>query len=186
MIKNIHYQVPHNSDRFFIDANVWFWFTYASSNEMYKDENSGRYQALKYPEFIEKILDSGAKIFHCPLVFSELANVIERTEYQMAFPCESVTRKQFRAMEKMRSKVLAEIEMAWATIESMSESLDIVLTDVYIKNTLTLLKSNCLDPYDAFYCEIMQTEGIANLVTDDADFRNIQSQNIYTANRKMI
>jgi predicted nucleic acid-binding protein len=186
MIKNIHNQVPHNSERFFIDANVWFWFTYASSNEMYKDEHSGRYQARQYPEFIEKILDSGAKIFHCPLVFSELANVIERTEYQMAFPCGSVTRKQFRAIEQMRAKVLTEIEIAWATIESMSESLDIVLTDTYIKNSLTLLRSSCLDPYDAFYCEIMQNEGIENLVTDDADFKNIQNKNICTANRKMI
>jgi predicted nucleic acid-binding protein len=33
---------------------------------------------------------------------------------------------------------------------------------------------------------MMEKEGIQNLVTDDADFQSIQSQNIYTANRKMI
>jgi predicted nucleic acid-binding protein len=186
MIKNIHKQLPHNSDRFFIDANVWFWFTYASSNEMYKDEHSSRYQAHQYPEFIEKILDSGAKIFHCPLVFSELANVIERTEYEMEYPCRSITRKQFRAQTEKRARVISEIEMAWETIESISESLDIVLTNTNIKTALVLLKNSCLDPYDAFYCEMMEKEGIQNLVTDDADFQSIQSQNIYTANRKMI
>ena len=55
-IVNIKNRVDlHHSDKFFIDTNVWFWLTYAASNEIQTQNAPARYQLEVYPEFIEKI-----------------------------------------------------------------------------------------------------------------------------------
>lgn len=185
-IVNIRKNIPHHTDKFFVDTNVWFWITYAASNEMYKSSGSWRYQSEAYPQFIEKILDAGAKLYHCPLTFSELANVIEKTEYELVYPDQDISRKDFRCIAEKRVKVLKEIEEAWENIKSMSTCIDIKLTDEYVQRSLVYLKASKLDSYDAFYCELMQKENIKNIITDDSDFIDVKEKAIYTANNKIL
>jgi predicted nucleic acid-binding protein len=185
-IVNIRKIIPHHTDKFFVDTNVWFWITYASSNEMFRSSANWRYQSEAYPQFIEKILDEGATLYHCPLTFSELANVIERTEYELAYPEQDITRKDFRCIPEKRVKVLNEIEEAWENIKSMSTCLDIKLTSEYVEKSFGFLKVSRLDSYDAFYCELMQRENIVKLITDDSDFSDVKEKHIYTANNKVL
>ncbi|WP_221293292.1 type II toxin-antitoxin system VapC family toxin [Stutzerimonas stutzeri] len=177
---------PAHTDKYFVDTNVWFWFTYCASREINTAHKPRRYQVERYPEFIERALDAGAKLFHCPLVFSELANVIERTEYDIFKAGGSnlcVSRKKFRAIEGEREKVIKEIKMAWTTVNSISTCLDIRLNKQIVTPAMTCLESAPLDAYDAFYLQVMSSEGITKLITDDRDFMVAGVESIYTASR---
>ncbi|OZY39223.1 hypothetical protein CJF43_24095 [Pseudomonas fragi] len=185
-IFNIQGSRPLHTDKYFVDTNVWFWFTYCASKEINTPSRPRRYQVEKYPEFIEKALDAGAKLFHCPLVFSELANVIERTEYDIYASGgnnQNVSRKGFRKLEAERSKVIQEIKIAWSTVNSVSTCLNINLSQKIIPPALAYLESAPLDSYDAFYLQVMSSEGITKLITDDRDFTVAGVESLYTASR---
>ncbi|WP_278419979.1 PIN domain-containing protein [Stutzerimonas kunmingensis] len=141
---NISASRPAGTDKYFVDTNVWFWFTYCASKEINTANKPRRYQLEKYPEFIEKVLDAGAKLFHCPLAFSELANVIERTEYDIfkaSGAGNNLSRKTFRSMQREREKVINEIKIAWRTVNSLSTCLDIRLGKDVVTSALTCLES---------------------------------------------
>lgn len=183
---NIQGARPVHTDKYFVDTNVWFWFTYCASKEINTSSKPKRYQIEKYPEFIEKALDVGAKLFHCPLVFSELANVIERTEYDIFTgdgKNSGLTRKAFRKIEEERKKVIQEIKIAWATVNSVSTCLDVSLSQKTVPPAIAYLESAPLDAYDAFYLQVMSSEGISKLITDDRDFTVAGVESLYTASR---
>lgn len=182
-ILNINTARPNHTDKYFVDTNVWFWSTYCASKEINTSHKPRRYQVEKYPQFIEKALDVGAKLFHCPLVFSELANIIEKTEYEIFLSEESknISRKKFRAIQEKRKNVIQEIKIAWKTVESLSTCLDINLSRSIVPSALSCLEAAPLDPYDAFYLQVMSAEGITKLITDDRDFRTTGIHSIYTA-----
>src|SRR6218665_1839346 len=103
---------PHHKDRYFVDTNVWFWVTYCASNTV----QAKWYQLTYYPNFIENALNEGAKLFHSPLIFSELANIVENTElkiFNIGRNGEALTKKKFREIPEQRAKVLSEINSAW-------------------------------------------------------------------------
>ncbi|MBM4844807.1 PIN domain-containing protein [Vibrio parahaemolyticus] len=187
-VHNIRNRVEfHHSDRFFIDTNVWFWFTYAASNEIQTPNSPGRYQLQRYPEFIEKILDEGASLYHSPLMLSELTNVIERTEceiYNYSNDTE-LTRKEFRLLTPQREKVIREVSNAWQQVTSMSTTLELTINAELANSALITLSDYSLDAYDAFYAKSMSDYGIENIVTDDADFSGLDL-NLYTANNRLI
>ncbi len=187
-IYNIRSKVEvHHSDRFFVDTNVWFWFTYAASNEIQTNNSPIRYQLEKYPEFIEKVLDEGANLYHSPLALSELTNIIEKTEYETYKLAKGVelTRKEFRKIGEQRKKVILEVSNAWSQITSMSETLDVKLDAHLATNALTMLNQHCLDAYDAFYVKSMSDYQISKIVTDDGDFHSLEVD-LYTANHGLI
>lgn len=175
---------PHHTDKFFVDTNVWFWLTYCASREINTANKPRRYQLERYPEFIEKALDVGAKLYHCPLVFSELANIIERTEYEIFKvdnPQTNLTRKKFRSVGDKRKKVIDEIKFAWSAVNSISTCLDIRLSEKIVPPSLECLANAPLDAYDAFYLQVMNSEGITSLITDDKDFLSTDIAFVYTA-----
>lgn len=185
---NIQHRVSvHHSDKFFVDTNVWFWFTYAASNEIQTTNSPIRYQLENYPKFIEKILDEGAKLYHSPLTLSELTNIIERTEYQtyLLSNDSNITRKEFRNETEQRKKVMIEVSNAWKQIVSMSETLEIKCDAELEKYALNALNSYYLDAYDAFYVKSMLDYKVTNIITDDGDFLGLDLA-LYTANNKIL
>ncbi|MCE9686029.1 PIN domain-containing protein [Shewanella sp. AS16] len=179
---------PERTDKIFVDTNVWFWFTYASSNEMCNADAPRRYQIEKYPQFIEKVLDKGATLYHCPLSYSELAHLIETIEYKryVSKVNHNVSKKEFRRIPEEREKVLKEIFMAWQGITSVSECIPSKLDKGFVDDVHNNLNNSILDPYDAFLCQIMIKEGFSHMLTDDSDFFSTDSIVIYTANNKML
>ncbi|EHD2236921.1 PIN domain-containing protein, partial [Vibrio vulnificus] len=186
-IENIQRRVDlHHSDRFFVDTNVWFWLTYAASNEIQTKNSPVRYQLERYPEFIEKILDEGASLYHSPLALSELTNIIERTEYEtyLLSSGDDITRKEFRNIEELREKVMIEVSNAWSQVTMMSETLEVKLDSALADHALQTLNDYCLDAYDAFYVKSMSDYQITNIVTDDRDFHGLGLV-LYTANNSL-
>lgn len=179
---------PNRKDRYFVDTNVWFWFTYCSSREIYGDYKPQRYQVDKYPQFVEKVLDEGAKLYHCPLVFSELANIIEKTEheiYNLESSSKKISRKEFRAIPAERKKFVEELRQAWRVVSSVSNCIKVNLDEDIVNSTSSVLEESSLDAYDAFYFNIMKREGIDRIITDDRDFATTDVGSIYTANDRM-
>lgn len=189
-ITNISLVKPERTDKYFLDTNVWFWFTYCGAN--FISSNKPRdYQLEHYPLFIEKIQNIGAKIFHCPLIYTELANLIERTEYEEYLKSHNLdrnafSRKKFRAIESARQKVIKEIECAWNTISSFSECLELTLNGGTIQATHSFMKQSKLDPYDAIFIHFMNSHNIKMLVSDDGDMMESKVSEIFTANKKYL
>lgn len=186
-ITRIVKHLPKGNSRYFVDSNVWFWFTYASANEMFGENAPRRYQTEHYPNFIQKVLDEGARLFHSPLNLAELASIIERTEYNLFIEETSepdLKKKEFRRLEDRRRRVVEQIHTAWKTIEQCSECLDINLNSKLANNALDTLANTQLDPYDAYYIDCMQQYEIENIITDDSDFLTAEV-NIFTANANL-
>jgi predicted nucleic acid-binding protein len=175
---------PNHKDRYFVDTNVWFWFTYCASN----DVEAQYYQLKYYPSFIESILNEGAKLFHSPLIFAELANIIENAELKIfnnGTKGKTLTKKEFREMPDQRARVLSELNSAWETIGSLSTSIDMHLGNEFISASKAILSSSTIDPYDTFYLFAMKSASISKLITDDRDFMSASVGDIYTANDRI-
>jgi predicted nucleic acid-binding protein len=179
---------PTHTDKFFVDTNVWFWFTYAGSKEITTDSAPVRYQIEKYPKFIEAVLDAGARLFHCSLTLAEISNVIENTEYELYCKSKgvSISKKNFRRIPEERTKVMKEIETAWRSIKSVSENLDAKLCRDFNEEAISLLKKSYVDANDAFFINVMKQNSIQFILTDDNDFSTLDTSKIFTANNKTL
>lgn len=191
-IINIKKVRPTKDDVYFIDTNVWFWFTYCGSNKKFIGRAPSFYQLKEYPDFIDKILNVGAKIFTSPLIYTELANLIERTEYNEYVAKEQLqntdfTRKDFREIEECREKVLREINSAWSVICSVaSDCLELNLNLATTKAAHNFMSNTKLDPYDAIFIHFMNSHNINTLISDDGDMMATNISQIITANKKYV
>lgn len=182
---------PKSDDVFFVDTNVWYWLTYASSKTfLNKDQAPSEYQTTLYPDFIQKALNVSAKLYYSPLSLAELANTIENIEFGIfemfnINDGKRIHRKQFRKIAKERKGVVQEVEAAWDTIASLANSLDCELTEKLSEASMEIFKSSNLDPYDAFFIEIMRTNNLTKIITDDADFGSTTGLQIFTANSRL-
>lgn len=179
--------IPDPQDKYFLDTNVWYWFTYCGSKVFSEKNQPAPYQLRYYPAFVEKIQDEGAKIYHCPLIYTELANVIEHTEYKeyLDKSQSEITKKQYREIKEEREKVIREINTAWRTINSMSECLELNLNKDTIQATHTYLASSQLDAYDAIFLHFMKSHDLKMLVSDDRDLASAQIEQLFTANKNI-
>lgn len=180
---------PIKGERYFIDTNVWYWTTYVASKQMTLPNQPSDYQLQDYPSYIERIINDGGTLCHCPLTFSELSNVIENTELELhrkSINNQYFDKKDFRNVTSKRSKVLNEIEVAWDSIKSMSTCLDVHLNQEYSDNVCKILHEGSLDPFDAFYVKIMREHKVDYIITDDHDFCSIDKQIVITSNKKAL
>src|ERR1022692_1361465 len=99
-ITNLNNYSPKKGERYFVDTNVWYWFTYVASKEMKVANAPLKYQMTDYSAFIEKALNNGAQLYHCALTLSELAATIENAElklYHLTKPTDHpITKKIYR------------------------------------------------------------------------------------------
>ncbi|MGJ0514455.1 MAG: PIN domain-containing protein [Methylomicrobium sp.] len=188
-ILDLNSHQPIKGERYFIDTNVWFWATYVASKSIVLPQQPDQYQLNDYPKFLQRALDDGASLCHCPLTLAELANVIEKTEldiYRQRIGNNYYEKKEFRRIESERKAVLNEIEVAWSSINAMSKCIDIKLDLKFVELGRNILGEGTVDPFDAFFIQIMRDHYIDYVVTDDRDFTTIQKQILITANPKAI
>ena len=184
---------PSANDVFFVDTNVWYWLTYASSKTFLDpSQEPQKYQTDSYPSFIQKAMDANSKLYYSPLSLAELANTIERKEYEIfdMFNAtnnngQRVHRKKFRKIASERKGVVQEVDAAWAMITTIGNSLDCELTEKLSEDSLDTFKASMLDPYDSFFFEIMKLNGLNKIITDDIDFDSANGLEIFTANKRL-
>lgn len=179
---------PDAKDKYFLDTNIWYWFTYCGSKVFSTIKQPAPYQLDYYPAFVERIQDEGAKIYHCPLTYTELANIIENAEYEEYLSKQSsrISKKEYRKINNEREKVVKEIDTAWRTINSMSECLELKLDNKTIEATHNFLSSSQLDAYDAIFIHFMKSHDLKMLVSDDHDLASAEIEQLFTANRSVL
>lgn len=177
---------PRQDDVFFVDSNVWFWVGYTNASV------GARFnQSVDYPTYVGDALSVGSSLYRCTLSFAELAHSIERSERTIFGKSKGVDlhTKDFRHnYPTERANVLTEIENAWALSDGMTDgnTIEVDVTASMVAATLTRLKTEELDGYDAFMVEAMLAQGIKQVITDDGDFGQIMGITVFTANDRLI
>ncbi|NLW75296.1 MAG: PIN domain-containing protein [Methanomicrobiales archaeon] len=175
---------PRPKDSFFVDTNVWFWVA-----SQIASQGLSRFRAKQiriYPDFIKKVLNVKGTLYRSELSFSELSNLIERTEYDI-FKKETgidISPKAYRhEYAHRRPDVIEEIELTWSQVEAMSVSIPVHLTSDFTHKVIERMGNHKLDAYDACMVESLLAEGIPlQIISDDADFSSVGDVTLFTAN----
>ncbi|MFZ4825974.1 MAG: hypothetical protein ACOYLB_01330 [Phototrophicaceae bacterium] len=183
---DIRIDSPRSNDMFFVDTNVWYWVGY--TNASIGDESN---QSVNYPKYVGDALSAGSSLYRCTLSFAELAHSIERSERTIF---EKSTGKQIKPKifrhdyPNERANILTEIENTWVLSDGMTDgnTIEVDVSASMVSDTLTRLKSEGLDGYDAFMVEAILARGIKQVITDDADFGQISGITVFTANDFLI
>lgn len=184
---NIRTDTPTANEQFFVDTNVWVWVGYTKASL-----SSKPYQINTYPDYTGKVLSAGARLHKCTLSFSELAHVIERSEwgiYKNTSGNTDLKPKDFRQnYPQQRTDILAEIESSWQLAEAMTENSSIAVTidEQAITAAFERLSTQALDGYDAFMIDAILKQDITKVITDDGDFGQIPGIQVFTANDWLI
>lgn len=180
---------PIKGERYFVDTNVWFWTTYVASKNMQFPDPPEQYQVSEYPRFLERALNDGAKLCHCALMFAELANIIENKEldiYKSVNNKPYFAKKEFRNIEKERTTVLNEIQVAWNAISKMSACIEVNVDSSFIAGAQSIMEKGRVDPFDSFYVQTMRKNKIDYVITDDHDFVTVSNQIVVTSNPRAL
>jgi len=185
-IVDIRCDDPKHQDAFFVDTNVWYWLAYSQASVTAK-----AYQVRQYPGYFKKIRSAESRLLRCDLSLSELAHIIEDSEY--AIFCDAnkknpVTypKKEFRhSSPALRNDVTQEIESAWMQVQHFSSSIPLMIDDAAVTTFITDLKVNKLDGYDLFYLDILRKNHL-QILTDDGDFATVAGITVFTANVSVI
>jgi len=166
---------------YFVDTNVWYWCTYAASKS-FLAKTPQKYQIDHYPNFVESVMSQGSTLYCSPLILVELANLIERSEWEIhkAYKQDpSIRLKAFRKNAAERKSVLNEIEIAWETVKSMATELSFSIDGNTSDSFIQSLNNYNIDGYDALYHQMMDEYKVDNIITDDKDFRKIETINVF-------
>jgi len=186
MFNDIRNSSSTDTDRFFVDTNVWYWTTYIPSKS-FLAKRPKDYQVEHYPEFIESALNNKATLYYSPLTLVELTNLIERSEWEIykAYKEDNgLSLKKFRNIPAERKAVLEEIKNAWISIQGMANELPAKLNDDLSTPFISIVESYTVDGYDALYYHFMKENGISKIITDDKDFRGVKDITLYTCYEK--
>lgn len=166
-----------------VDSNVWFWVTYSSASTEAKP-----YQTSYYPNYLSKALEAGARICRCGLSMAELANLIEKTEWQIySSYVKPIMLKEYRHnLHDERARVASEVQAAWAQVKTMAEPVDVAINDHITNAALIRFQNQPVGGYDLFILETMARENLLQVITDDGDFATIHGIQVFTANRNVL
>lgn len=172
---------PAVDEVYFVDANVWYWFSGGGVSGV----SCSNYQLKAYPRFIDKILRNRARLKHTSLTFSEIANIIEREECKRFNEDHGTQlgRKELRKLEGFRDIVIAEVESAWAQIEGVSECIVVDIGERCAASAKSFFVNYPLDSYDAMYMALVRQQAIVRVISDDGDFSSVDGISLFTANR---
>ena len=187
-VVDIRRHLPDPGSTFFVDTNVWWWFTYSRASE--GDRPPLYYQLHYYPNFIKKILGSKGKLCRSDLSLSELTSLIERNELDI-YNNENgldLGLKQFRhEYPDARNDVIDQIVTSWCQVTGMSDPIPFTMDSSFTEAAMKRFETQSLDGYDLFIIESLIRSGQPlNIITDDGDYCTIEEITLYTANKSVI
>lgn len=173
---------PQKTDSFIIDTNALIWTTYAKS--LYDAEE---YQTRVYPEYIDKIIESGATIYTTSFNLLEISHVIEKIEFELfklKASKSNLSLKRFRHQGDM-SEVKQDICSSWEQIQQFSTNLDINLDNKFNSEILNLIASENVDGYDRALLFAALTKNL-RVLSDDKDIASVKGITLHTAQSNTI
>jgi hypothetical protein len=186
-VVDIRVDTPKQDDSFLVDTNIWFWMAYSRAS--LGDNPPGKYQITYYPTYISNALNSNSKLYRCGLSLSELAHIIEKTEWEIFKRTGApLSIKEFRHnLSAERTNVVTQINVAWSQVKSMASPVENLIIDESATDfALNRLSTQMLDGYDLFIVESITKSGLVQVITDDGDYTSVPNIRVFTANRNVI
>jgi hypothetical protein len=176
---------PRATDRFFVDSNVWAWDFYFGS---FTPSGVRILQQPEYAAYLRLTRAAGATRCHAGLSLAELASLIEANELEAnLIGVGPRTVKEYRHnVPSERSRVVREIQRAWARVEADSELLPLFIDAPTIASARSRLSSELLDGYDLFLREAMAAASVTQILSDDGDFSSAPGVELFTANPRVL
>jgi predicted nucleic acid-binding protein len=179
-VVDIHADVPRKADRIFIDTNIIILLGYTNASV------SGASADKKpYIDYVNNALKVEAELYLCPLLYSEVANVIENKEFDLVkaqFPQIGTGKKQFRQDPRYRSKVITAVQDAWMLAKSFTNIIPITIDQKSVDDAEVAFQNYDLAGYDLFIYQSMLSSGINHIISHDADFGCAPNIVVHTAN----
>jgi predicted nucleic acid-binding protein len=190
-VVDLRSDIPKNTDVFFVDTNIWYWFGYPPATVDPDLKPHRKMLISQYLKYINIAKQSSSRLYKCTLSFSELAHIIESNERKIFNRNNNldIEAKNFRHnYPQERAKVFTEIEDIWNLVNSVTgnNTIEANITDNLVDESLKRLKNEALDGYDAFMIEAMIASGITHVITDDRDFGQVAGITVFTANMALI
>ncbi|MEA5618475.1 hypothetical protein VB711_11600 [Cronbergia sp. UHCC 0137] len=170
---------PKANDLFLVDSNVWYWYSYNSAILSADD-----YQITYYPYYLTKAISAKSGLRYCGLSLAELAHQIEKQERDNFHS--TLRPKIYRRYPKQRSKVVAEVQIAWSQVISIAACTEIMIDETMTNRSLVRFQTQALDGYDLFILEAMNKAGLKQIITDDSDYLTVPGIEVFTANNNAI
>ena len=189
-VVDLRHDTPRVGDRFYVDTNAWFWTVYSKLRLI--PPSSAKKEKPDYPAYLKNVLNMGGRLHWCGLSLSELAHLIEGTEfevYQSIHPTSLLTKtKEYRHnLAGERVNVVREIKLAWGTIETMASCIPVA--EINAASTTVALQNFeqlPVDGYDLFSINAFKSAGITQVISDDGDFCTVPGIMLFTANPSAI
>ncbi|MBU8576988.1 type II toxin-antitoxin system VapC family toxin [Bacillus pumilus] len=165
---------PVDSDKFFLDTNVWMYLYCSIGN--YKEDIVDKYNELYY-----KILDSGASIYTCALQLSEFFNAYCKLEYNITKEAKGYNnyKRDFRDTEQF-IELTEQIQMIIKNkILKNSHRLDDLFNDINIDDIFTIDKG--FDFNDQFFTLLCEKYEISMVSNDRDILKNAETIDVLTA-----
>jgi len=180
--------VARATDRIYVDTNAWFWTVY--TNAQFSPEPPKYYQLRDYPAFLKRVLNMGGQLHWCGLSLSELAHLIEKTEYKTHCKATSamLSQKEYRHnITAERTRVVKEIQTGWGAVESMATCINTPeITAAATTAALHDFAQLPVDGYDLFAIRALNAAGVTQVISDDGDFCSVPGMTLFTANQGVI
>jgi predicted nucleic acid-binding protein len=178
---------PTPEDVFLVDTNVWAWLSYTKASM----SPTPKAEARHYPSFLERARRNKSKLLRCGLSLSELANLIEREEFNVYAAAKAIRngnaeRKAFRRDSSERARVVAEISAAWAQVSALSDVAVLTVDHDVTEACLKRLSTSTTDAYDAFLVEAAFSSKTVCIVTHDTDMASVGGLRVFTCHSGVI
>lgn len=184
-VVDIRNDVPHHSDIFLIDTNVWLWQTYPNAGT---GQGNAQTKILDYGAYLKAARKNGSMLAYSGLILAELAHVIETTEYKIykarnSLP--SLRIKEFRHnLTVERAKVVSLVQSAWTQVKNLAVPVELTIDDLTTDLALSRFQTQALDGYDLLILEAISKAdpGQIKIITDDMDYTVVPGIQVFTTN----
>lgn len=167
----------------FLDTNVIYWNTYASSRVFPSNLKPAAYQLSDYSSLLAKLIENENDLYFSHYSIPELVHIVARIESSLDACGSSHLRKKW-LREKGREIVTGEMNSVIEALQSWATPLPPSLP-YSSEDYMARYSEVYLDGYDLFLEKELVENGISLILTDDADFLSVEGFNLVTANKSI-
>lgn len=167
---------------FLVDTNVLF---FVHSGNFTAKQNP---KATLYSNFISDLLKNKNQLVTTTAFIQELFHCIENEEYKLyckknKLKTGSFGKKKFRALPHERSKLQKKLNTSFIEIKNFYDIIDSHLHQLDLDSYVSNYTNHLYDPIDYLTISKQCSFSVApvNIITDDKDFQNDPSINVYYA-----
>lgn len=166
--------IPNVGEIVFVDTNIWIFQTYPAATlgiDRWRQK-----QIDVYNLFLGRAKRVGATLAIFPTVLLEMANVIERYEFEIACRQNGVEPrtsghelKTYRQSDSFRKTVASAVTAAWAEASSRAKCFEpFDSTDCFAAGLEA--EASAIGIWDALHLQLARKHGFSCILSDDIDF----------------